>query len=187
MNWNIPGTVLVSPREDAKQVPEQFTSMFLGGGMVLSQVSAVTGLEPHTVQNWVKRGFLAPPVRKRYDLEQFCRIATINALKNALPLETICQILSFVNGQLTDSADDVIDDQVLYFMFVELAADLGELFRSEDRDSVLEEALSDYQEPVPGARERIKKALSIMLTAYLSAKIRQEAEYLLSTVEFPKI
>ena len=183
MNWTIPGTALVISREDAKFIPEQISSMFLGGGMVLSQVAAVTGLEPHTVQNWVKRGFLAPPVRKRYDLEQFCRIATINALKNTLPLETICKLLSFVNGQLTDSSDDVIDDQILYFMFVGLAADLGELFRSDVRDSVLDSVLSDYEEPVPGARERIKKALSIMLTAYLSAKIRQEAENLLSTLE----
>ena len=150
---------------------------------MLSQVSAVTGLEPHTVQNWVKRGFLVPPIKKRYDIEQFCRIATINALKNALPLETICKLLSYVNGELADRSDDVIEDQVLYFMFVGLAADLGELFRSEDRDSVLDRVLASYQEPVPGARDRIKKALSIMLTAYLSAKIRQEAEYLLSTVK----
>ena len=153
--------------------------MFLGGGMVLSQVTAVTGLESHTVQNWVKRGFLSPPVKKRYDLEQFCRILTINALKNVFSMEKICSLLSYVNGQLTDSSDDLIDDQILYFMFVRLAARSRELYTAEDREALLDRELSDYQEPVPGARSKVKTALQIMLTAYLAARIGQEAEKML--------
>lgn len=179
MTWTIPGTVLQEPRADAIHIEQQFASMFLGGGMVLSQVAAVTGLEPHTIQNWVKRDFLSPPVKKRYDLEQLCRILTINALKSALPLDTICHLLSYVNGQLTDSSDDVIDDQLLYFMFVRLAARAKELYRTEDRDDLLNQELANYQEPVPGARERIKTALRIMLTAWLASRIRQEAENML--------
>lgn len=179
MSWTIPGTVLQGSRADAVHIEQQFASLFLGGGMVLSQVAAVSGLEAHTIQNWVKRGFLSPPVRKRYDLEQLCRILTINALKNALSLENICNLLSFVNGQLTDSSDDVIDDQLLYFMFVRLAARAKELYRTEDRDELLDQELSDYREPVPGARERIKTALRIMLTAWLASRIRQEAETML--------
>ena len=46
----------------------------LAGGMVLGQIASLTGLEPHTVQNWVKRGFLSNPVNKRYSCNQFCRI-----------------------------------------------------------------------------------------------------------------
>ena len=181
--WTVPGTVLQEPRADAVHIAEQFSSMFLGGGMVLSQVAAVTGLEHHTIQNWVKRGFLSPPVKKRYDLEQLCRIVTINALKSVLSLEKICSLLSFVNGQLTDSSDDVIDDQEFYFMFVRLAARAKELYRTEDRDALLDEELSDYQEPVPGARERVKTALRIMLTAWLAARMCQEAEGMLKTIE----
>lgn len=179
MNWTIPGTVLACNREDAAHIADQFSSMFLGGGMVLSQVSAIAGLEPHTVQNWVKRGFLVPPIKKRYNLEQLCRILTINALKNALSLDNICQLLRYVNGQLADSSDDVIDDQLLYFMFVRLAARARELYRAEDRDDLLDRELSGYNEPVPGARQRIKTALRIMLTAYLASRMRQEAENML--------
>ena len=144
--------------------------------MVLSQVAAVSGLEPYTIQNWVKRGFLSPPVKKRYDLEQLCRILTINALKGVLSLERICSLLSFVNGQLTDSSDDLIDDQILYFMFVRLAARAKKLYRTEDRDTLLDAELADYSEPVPGARERVKTALRIMLTAWLAARMCQETE-----------
>lgn len=177
--WTIPGTVLITPREEAQYIENQFSAMFLGGGMMLSQITAVTGLEAYTIQNWVKRGFLPPPIKKRYNLEQFCRILTINALKNAFTMEKICSLLSFVNGQLTDSSDDVIDDQELYFMFVRLAARAKELYRTEDRDSILDEELADYEEPVPGACQRVKTALRIMLTGWLASRMCQEAEKML--------
>ncbi len=183
MNWTIPGTVLQASRADAVHIEDQFNAMFLGGGMVLSQVAAVSGLEPYAIQNWVKRGFLSPPVKKRYDLEQLCRILTINALKGVLSLDKICNLLSFVNGQLTDSSDDLIDDQILYFMFVRLTARAKELYRAEDRDALLDAELSDYREPVPGARDRIKTALRVMLTAWVAARLCQETENMLKTIE----
>ena len=83
MDWIIPGTVLTAPREAADQIEQQFSAMFLAGGIVLSQVAGITGLETHTVQNWVKRGFLTKPVGKRYTLRQLCRILNINMFKNA--------------------------------------------------------------------------------------------------------
>lgn len=183
MNWMIPGTVLQESRAEALHIEQRFNAMFLGGGMVLSQVAAVSGLEPYAIQNWVKRGFLSPPVKKRYDLEQLCRILTINALKGVLSLDRICNLLSFVNGQLTDSSDDVIDDQLLYFMFVRLAARANELYRTEDRDTLLDAELSDYHEPVPGARDRVKTALRVMLTAWLAARMCQETEKMLEKIE----
>ena len=94
MEWIIPGTVLPAKKDDAAFIENQFNSMFLGGGMVLSQVAGITGLEPYTVQNWVKRGLLPPPERKKYTLEQRCRIININMLKNVLPMERICGMLS---------------------------------------------------------------------------------------------
>ena len=84
MEWFIPGTVLKA--DVASAVDQQFSAMFLGGGIVLSQVTGITGLEAYMVQNWVKRGFLSPPERKHYSLKQLCRIININMLKNALPM-----------------------------------------------------------------------------------------------------
>jgi hypothetical protein len=90
MQWIIPGTVLTAEMADADRIEEQFRAMFLPGGMVLSQVASLTGLEPYTVQNWVKRGFLTKPQGKRYTLRQLCRILNINLIKNVMPLEQIC-------------------------------------------------------------------------------------------------
>ena len=81
MNWTIPGTVLQCPRQDAASIEERFSAMFLGGGIALSQVASITGLSTHDIQNWVKRGFLTAPEKKRYSLRQLCRILNINTLK----------------------------------------------------------------------------------------------------------
>ena len=47
IKWTIPGTVLVAPREEAQFIENQFSAMFLGGGVALSQITAVTGLLLH--------------------------------------------------------------------------------------------------------------------------------------------
>ena len=179
MVWFIPGTVLKADREDAVHVDQQFSSMFLAGGIVLSQVSGITGLEAYTVQNWVKRGFLSPPERKRYSLEQLCRIININMLKSVLPMERIVGLLSYINGQLDDESDDIIGDSQLYFMFVRLAARANAMNTPQGRDECIARELAQYREPVPGARQRVEKVLRIMLTAWASALLRQTAEQML--------
>ena len=183
MEWIIPGTVLADQRESAATIDKQFNAMFLGGGVMLGQVSAITGLEPYTVQNWVKRGFLSPPERKRYTLNQLCRILNINMLKNILPMERIVGLLTYINGHLDDESDDIIDDSALYFMFVRLAARAKELDDAKTRERILDEMLADYQEPIPGAGARIRKVLQIMLTAYIAARMQQEAEKMLAEIE----
>lgn len=182
MTWTIPGTVLEIPRKDAEHIEDVFSSMFLAGGIVLSQVSGITGLEPYAVQNWVKRGFLVPPQRKRYTLRQLCRILNINMLKSVLPMERICGLLTYINGALNDESDDVIDDSQLYFMFVRLAARMKELYREDERETVLDQVMAEYNEPVPGAKARVRQVLQIMLTAWLAARMRQEAEKMLDAL-----
>ena len=183
MMWTIPGTVLHADRREAEMIPQQLEALFFGGGITLSQVTAITGLEAHTVQNWVKRGFLTSPVGKRYTLRQLCRILNINMLRGAMPIERICRLLSHVNGQLDDESDDMIDDSELYFMFVQLAARLKELYDPESVELVLDKHLADYEEPVPGARERVREILRIMLTAHLAARMMQETEKMLNTLQ----
>ena len=176
MEWTIPGTVLSVTSADAGAVEDQFRAMFLGGGIVLSQVSAVTGLESHDIQNWVKRGFLTPPVNKRYTLRQLCRITNINMLRGALPLERICGMLGYINGQLDDESDDLIDDSQLYFLFIRLAAHYRQMQGIQGRESFLAQVMEDYQEPFPGAGKRVENVLRIMLTAWAAAQLRQVAE-----------
>lgn len=180
MNWTIPGTTLTGLRSDADRTDGLFQSLFLAGGLTLSQVSSITGLETHTVQNWVKRGFLPPPQNKRYNMEQTCRIILINMLRGALPLEQICHLISYINGSLTDESDDIIDDTVLYFKFVSVAARARHIGGTKEWGEALEEVTENYAEPYPGAKEKVKKVLQIMLTAWIVSQLREQTNQMIS-------
>lgn len=179
MNWIIPGTTLEGLRSNADRTDGLFQSMFLAGGLTLSQVSSITGLEPYTIQNWVKRGFLTPPINKRYNMEQVCRIINMNLLKGVLPLEQITSLMSYINGNLADESDDIIDDTVLFFMFVKLAARARHIGGDKAWDDALQDATVSYIEPFPGAKDRIIKVLRIMLTAWIAGRLKQQAEDML--------
>lgn len=182
MYWTIPGTTLQALRDDADRAENLFQSMFLAGGLSLSQVATVTGLEPHTIQNWVKRGFLSPPRNKRYDLEQLCRIININILRGPLPLEQIITLMAYLNGDLADESDDLVDDALLLFLFVKLAARARHLGGTKAWDDALEEITEDYLEPVPGARRKLINVLKIMLTAWCASRLQLEAENMIANL-----
>jgi len=183
MEWTIPGTVLTAQRECPDSAEERLRAMFLAGGMIRSQVAAVTGLEAHAVQNWVKRGFLSRPVNKRYSCRQFCRIVIINMLKSALPMEKICGLLSYINGALDNESDDSIDDSQLYFAFLRVAAVYEGLMSDRQQlANCIHNSLAEYQEPFPGAKQRVEQVLQIMLTAWASSQLQREAEFLLAQI-----
>lgn len=183
MEWTIPGTTLTAKREEAVHVADQFEAMFFGGGISLSQVATITGLEPYAIQNWVKRGFLTKPEHKRYSLQQLCRIININMLKTTLPMEEICGLLEYINGDLSDESDDLIDDSRLYFMFVRLAALARYIGGNKTWDDALEETVADYVEPVPGAKEKLVRVLRIMLTAWVAAQLKFQTDKMLQELK----
>lgn len=176
MQWTIPGTTLTGQRDNADRVDGLFQSLFLAGGLTLSQVSSISGLEAYTIQNWVKRGFLASPVNKRYSMEQVCRILNINILKGAVPLEQIVKLMAYLNGDLTDERDDLVDDTMLFFLFVRLAARARHMGGTKAWDDALEEITEDYVEPVPGAREKLIKVLKVMLTVWCANQMKLQAD-----------
>ena len=180
MQWIIPGTTLTGQRENADRVDGLIQSMFLAGGLTLSQVASVTGLESYTIQNWVKRGFLSPPRNKRYDMEQLCRLININILKGNKPLEQIVKLMGYLNGDLADESDDLVDDTQLYFFFVKLAARARYIGGHLTWDDALAEVTASYTEPIPGARAKLEKVLKIMLTAWVSGRIKAEAEKMIA-------
>ena len=175
-NWTIPGTTLEAQRSNADQTVTLFQSLFMAGGLTLSQVSKITGLENHTIQNWVKRGFLPAPQNKRYNMEQVCRILNINVLKGNMPLEQIIKLMAYLNGDLADESDDLVDDTMLYFMFVSLAARARHLGGNETWDEALEHITANYAEPEPGAREKLCKVLKIMLTTWIANLVKAAAD-----------
>ena len=180
MQWIIPGTTLEGQRENADRIDGLMQSLFLAGGLTLSQVSSITGLEAYTIQNWVKRGFLSPPRNKRYDMEQLCRILNINILKGNMPLEQIVKLMTYLNGNLVDESDDLVDDTQLYFLFVKLAARARYIGGTKAWDDALVEITEDYAEPVPGAREKLIKVLKVMLTTWCANMLKMHADAMMA-------
>lgn len=176
MQWTIPGTTLTGERENADRIDGLMQSMFLAGGLTLSQVASVSGLEPHTIQNWVKRRYLSPPVGKRYNMEQVCRILNINILKGNMPIEQIVHLMTYLNGQLDDEGDDLVDDTALYFYFVRLAARARYIGGTKAWDDALAEITENYQEKAPGARDKLILVLKIMLTVWVANILKSQAE-----------
>lgn len=177
LEWTLPGTVLAVDVERADAAEEIFSAMFLPGGLILSQITQVTGLEPYIVQNWVRRGFLPAPKHRKYTRRQLSRVLLINALKSALPIEQICRLLSYINGALDDEGDDTIDDTQLYSAFLSLArrVELEGFPKPQLLPPMVEESLADYKEAVPGAKARIAEVLVIVLKAWRSAQLQADA------------
>ena len=189
MRQTLPGTTIEADLSCSGTVAALLDPLFLTGGLMLSQVARLTGLEPYVIQNWVRRGFVSPPQRKRYSYRQFCRIAMINMLKDALQLDRICALLSYVNGQLDDESDDLIDDVQLYRYLVDLAA--LALTRPAQVENHLDEwcvqVLEGYEEPAPGARRRVEQVLAAALIAYLAGVLRHKAEELAAALQEPPV
>ncbi len=159
-------------------------AVFSAGGLVLSQVSRLTGLEPHTIQNWVKRGFCSSPVAKQYSIRQFCRLVTINLLKESLLLPQITAMLSYINNSLADESDDAVGDDMLYRYFVTILKQLNHSAASpQQREQAISLVVKQYDEPYPGAAKRLEQVLNIMLTAYFAARLKASAEQMLQNLE----
>ena len=185
MRQTLPGTTIEADLSCSGTVAALLDPLFLTGGLMLSQVARLTGLEPYVIQNWVRRGFVSPPQRKRYSYRQFCRIAMINMLKDALQLDRICTLLSYVNGQLDDESDDLIDDTQLYGYIAALTPRLeeGALPTQAELEDWCTQVLQDYQEVVPGARKRVEQVLRIMMTAWFSCVLKYRAEALITQLD----
>lgn len=185
MMGTLPGTTVETDlsRNDAAEA--LLSPLFLAGGLMLSQVSQLTGLEPHVIQNWVKRGFVSPPRNKRYSRNQFSRIALINMLKDCLRLDQITRLLSYLNGHLDDESDDIIDESRLYTYITRLVfqAERSPMAGREQWRAWCAQVLEDYDEPYPGARERVWRGLQVIVTAYASARLKTEAERMLKSLD----
>lgn len=180
MQWTIPGTTLTGEREAVDNIHTQFHALFLAGGLTLSQVASITGLETYTVQNWVKRSLLPPPVNKRYNLEQLCRLINLNLLRGTVTLDQMILLLGYLNGDLADESDDLIADSALFFFFARLAARAERIGGTTAWEKALEEVTADYVEPVPGAREKLVKVLKVMLTVWCANCLKTQAEHMIA-------
>lgn len=173
----IPGTVM--PYADVKgSIFALFRPMIRAAdGLTLGQVSAITGLEYSTVQNWVKRGFVAHPIRKKYYDRHLARILIISVLRNCMKIEEIGELLAMVNGDATDDSDDIISDMKLYDDLCEVIrlTDLGA--STEEIRAAVDRVTADYVGPTDSSRRRLTLALMVMACAYTASRYKTEADF----------
>ena len=167
------------PRDGNKDAGALLDGLFIGGGLVLSQVTALAGIEGYMVQNWVRRGYLTPPQGKRYSKRQFCRIVLINLLRDSLNIGEITDMISRINGHLNDESDDLVDDAQLYVYFVRLL-DVCSATETGAVRTVARGVVADFEEPLPGARRSLIDILVVMDFAYNSSLLIKRAKELLS-------
>lgn len=123
MSNKFPGTTVEVVRLTKGSSRSLFQGIFAAGGITLSQVSVMTGLEPYQIQNWVKRGFLTSPVKRMYAKEQFARVIIINMLKESLQLERICDLIRVIIDVPVGTGEGRVSDDELYHRYVDMLAE----------------------------------------------------------------
>ena len=184
MATTFPGTTVEVSGFVKGSSQQLFDGLFAAGGVTLSQVSVMTGLEPYLIQNWVKRGFVSSPVKRMYSRDQFARILIINMLRESLQIEKICNLIHIIGGNPNDRSDDLICDAELYHRYVDMLSEPD--VSSHDPDALRKAAIraaEDFVEPMAGARKKLISILQVMLYAHAASQLRKTSEEILAGVE----
>ncbi|MDR0963333.1 MAG: DUF1836 domain-containing protein [Clostridium sp.] len=171
----IPGTVMpltdkVNPFYPIREL------INAAGGLNLSQVCNITGLEGSTIQNWLKRGWLGKIADKKYNAGQVARIIIINALRGCLKLEDIAALLSYISGVAGDTSTDIIEEGALFNIWC-AAVSLSQS-DAEKIYNAVEQAAQRY-EGTDYNRKKLKNALVVMTTAQMSTALGSTANLLI--------
>jgi len=183
LNKMIPGTTLKFS-EQARDSAFSLIAPVLEatGGLTLSQLSKLTGLEGSTIQNWIKRGWISSTQGKKYAEKQVIRILLINMLRGAMKLEDIARLMNCINGDVEDTSDDIIADVILYNILCRIiftAEDVG-AFEPKSVRKLITQELDASSGCIRSGRETLDKAMYIMIMAYRSACLKQEMESVLT-------
>ena len=151
-------------------------------GLSLAQVCSITGLEPSTIQNWIKRGFVPRPEHKRYGERHLARILLIASLRDCLLIDRIGELMRYVNGNADDTADDLITEEALYDLFNAAVASVRDIYVppeliGEKVAGIVSDMIDD-----PAARERVIPAVTVMVGACIAARYKREADRLYSEI-----
>lgn len=174
----IPGTALPADADSLQNPFLKLEALLTStGGLTLSQVCTSCGLESSTIQNWVKRGLVANPQNKRYSEVQIMRIILINMMRGAMCLDSIGELMSYVNGSVEDRSDDIIPDRALFCLLCRIIAlsEREKTTQKADIQRIIDQELESFEEPFPHSKEKLKKALLIMTLAFISVVIREQA------------
>ena len=178
-----PGMAVELGRAEKGCSQSLFDGVFAAGGLTLSQVSVMTGLEPYLIQNWIKRGFVAPPVKRLYSRQQLARIALINMLREALQIEKICSLIGILDRGTASPEDDLIGDEELYHCYADMLAGGIDTIAPKQVEDLANKAAMKLHERIPGTRDTLGGLLQVMYFAHMAAKLRDKAEQRLRLLE----
>ena len=111
-------------------------------------------------------------LNKRYSKDQLARILIINMMRSSMMLEKIDYILHYINGNIEDTSDDIIPESELYGYICDIYDRFGDsgCHKEEELRSLIREITAEkYVEPFEGAKERLDRALEIILVAYFAS------------------
>ena len=182
----IPGTKLKQSDMDGLTGLDFLKKVFfISDGVMLTQIRDISGIDSSTLQNWTKRGWVVNSKLKKYDIDQVAHILIINMLRACMQLDKIDFLIHFINGEVGDASDDIVRDSVLYDYICRILDHMmksGTCALSSVR-SYVEEITADYVEPVAGARDRLNRALEVIVVTYYATLIKQHATELLDQLE----
>lgn len=173
----LPGTEMdfdLKAEENAFSLIEPILSAT--GGLTLSQLSTLTGLEGSTIQNWIKRGWVTPAVGKKYAERQIVRILLINILRGTMKLEDIAGLMTYINGKVDDMSDDILHDTELYNLMCRLLSVMSRK-NLHSRNEIAEEIDKNLSPDYSGEQiKRLNEALLILILGYRASYYRRQAE-----------
>ena len=152
---------------------------------MLTQIRDISGIDSSTLQNWTKRGWVVNSRSKKYNMDQVAHILMINMLRSCMQLDHIDFLIHYINGKVDDTSDDIISDSMLYDYICRIVShmmDSEQVSLSHVR-TLVESVISDYQEPMEGARERLVRALEVIVVTYTAALLKRHADELLSELQ----
>lgn len=174
---NIPGTNMAY--EDGEDAFSMFRPMLeVTGGLSLSQVCSLTGLQASTIQNWVKRSYVPHPVNKKYEERHLARILLISALRDCINIEQIGELMISINGDTDDENDDIVSESKLYDYYVRSIRQLN--IESID-DNEIEKTVKDILN-TEMHKDELVLALKMMIYAYISSKMYKKSDECLKLI-----
>ena len=145
-------------------------------GLTLAQVCAITGLECSTVQNWVKREFVAHPENKKYYDRHLARILIISMLRDSLKIDDVGELMRLINGDATDESDDIIPETELYDLLCDVIAAASPDMSETDIRTLIAEKTAPHAMSDDAARARLEGAMLVMVNAYFAGVLVRRAE-----------
>ncbi len=182
----IPGTKLKRSEMDGLTGMDFLKKVFfISEGVMLTQIRDISGIDSSTLQNWTKRGWVVNSRLKKYNMDQVAHILIINMLRSCMRLEAIDFLIHYINGVVGDASDDIISDSVLYDYICRILSHMteSEQISLSHVGEVVEQVVSDYVEPMSGAKERLVGALEVIVITYYAALLKHRAVALLAELQ----